>query len=253
MVTKVCYKCKRELSLDLFCCNKARKDGRADACKECKRQDDKKYQERNKITIRVKQHKNYVRNRKVVIARSSLWARNNKVAHSLKGVKARRKLKLETFSRYCDGDIVCKWCGKEREIDLLTIDHIEGGGNKHRKKEGLSGAGYNFYRWLKRNNFPDGYQVLCWNCNYKKRKQEMSPSNPTKRQLQKATDDGAKHRRALGVRGFNFYIWLRKNGFPQDSPLQVLCLSCQYRKRNEEGKSRPAVDNQGTADTLCGV
>ena len=26
-------------------------------------------------------------------------------------------------------------------------------------------GGTKFYRWLKRNNFPEGFQVLCFNCN----------------------------------------------------------------------------------------
>lgn len=53
-------------------------------------------------------------------------------------------------------------CCNEKELVCLTIDHINGGGTKHRKEVG---DGTQFYYWLKRNNFPDGYQVLCWNCN----------------------------------------------------------------------------------------
>jgi hypothetical protein len=47
---------------------------------------------------------------------------------------------------------------------LLTIDHLSGGGNKHRTEIGLHG-GVEFYRWLKRNDYPKEFQVLCWNCN----------------------------------------------------------------------------------------
>jgi hypothetical protein len=55
------------------------------------------------------------------------------------------------------------------DIRLLTIDHIHGGGAKHRKSINIKG-GHSFYRWLKRNNFPKNkFQVLCYNCNqYKK-------------------------------------------------------------------------------------
>lgn len=43
-------------------------------------------------------------------------------------------------------------------IDALTIDHINGGGTRHRKSV------YHMYEWLKKNSFPSGYQVLCANC-----------------------------------------------------------------------------------------
>jgi len=57
------------------------------------------------------------------------------------------------------GECVC--CG-ENNLEFLCIDHINGGGNKHRKKVGHGGT---FYRWLRKNNMPEGYRVLCHNCN----------------------------------------------------------------------------------------
>ena len=51
-------------------------------------------------------------------------------------------------------------CCQETTYEFLTIDHINGGGRQHRIS--LNG---NFYRWLNRNNFPGGFQVLCYNCN----------------------------------------------------------------------------------------
>jgi hypothetical protein len=44
--------------------------------------------------------------------------------------------------------------------EFLTMDHINGGGNQHRKKIKES-----IYRWLYHNNFPSGFRVLCANCN----------------------------------------------------------------------------------------
>lgn len=61
----------------------------------------------------------------------------------------------------------CAQC-KIDDFDVLTIDHIEGGGNKHRRQLRV-GSGTNFFYWLKRNDYPEGYQVLCWNCNVRKR------------------------------------------------------------------------------------
>jgi hypothetical protein len=53
----------------------------------------------------------------------------------------------------CDENILC----------FLAIDHIDGGSNEHRKNIGKAGSG--FYKWLITNNFPEGFQVLCHNCN----------------------------------------------------------------------------------------
>ena len=49
----------------------------------------------------------------------------------------------------------------------LSIDHIKGGGNRHRDKLGNDGSGV--YRWLKKENYPTGYQVLCMNCQFIKK------------------------------------------------------------------------------------
>lgn len=59
----------------------------------------------------------------------------------------------------------CLKCGESRPA-CLAIDHIEGGGNTHRKKIGKYGSG--FFKWLVDNNFPEGFQILCHNCNMEK-------------------------------------------------------------------------------------
>lgn len=56
----------------------------------------------------------------------------------------------------------CSCCGEGRLI-FLTIDHVDGGGTKHRK---VVGHGTQFYRWLVRNGYPAGFRVLCHNCNF---------------------------------------------------------------------------------------
>ncbi len=72
-----------------------------------------------------------------------------------------RKLRQEVLEHYGGQPPCCACCG-EMEPVFLTIDHLEGNGNQHRKQ--LGGAPY-FYRWLKREGWPPGFQVLCWNCN----------------------------------------------------------------------------------------
>jgi hypothetical protein len=80
----------------------------------------------------------------------------------------RRRLKLKVLSVYSDGKMACACCGISY-IEFLTIDHLEGGGARHRREVGngkLNNGGGAFYDWLKKNNFPPGYRVLCQNCNF---------------------------------------------------------------------------------------
>lgn len=56
----------------------------------------------------------------------------------------------------------CECCG-ENEPLFLAIDHMEGNGNNHRKAINKWGSG--FFKWLIVNDFPEGFQVLCHNCN----------------------------------------------------------------------------------------
>ena len=69
-------------------------------------------------------------------------------------------LKEEVFSHY---DSKCECC-QEKQMDFLIIDHIYGGGEQERKKNGLWGK--KMYLWLKKNNYPAGFRVLCQNCNW---------------------------------------------------------------------------------------
>lgn len=71
----------------------------------------------------------------------------------------RRLLREEVITHY---GVVCACCD-ENKIGFLTIDHTNGGGNKHRKE--LKASGTNLYRWLKDQNYPEGFRVLCFNCN----------------------------------------------------------------------------------------
>jgi hypothetical protein len=55
---------------------------------------------------------------------------------------------------------MCACCGEDTP-QFLSLDHIDGGGNKQRRE--LGGGGY--WSWFKQNDYPEGYQVLCHNCN----------------------------------------------------------------------------------------
>lgn len=60
----------------------------------------------------------------------------------------------------------CACCGVAEEV-FLAIDHIENNGNVHRKEIRATGS-VAMYRWLEKQNYPEGFQLLCHNCNYAK-------------------------------------------------------------------------------------
>lgn len=62
---------------------------------------------------------------------------------------------LDYYGRAC----VC--CGESEET-FLCVDHINNDGSQHRKEIGV---GSKLMEWLVRQGFPEGFQMLCWNCN----------------------------------------------------------------------------------------
>jgi hypothetical protein len=78
----------------------------------------------------------------------------------------RQRVREEVIDHY---GRICVCCG-ETEFVFLTIDHINGGGNKHRKSLRKSGtsSSIDLLRWIKNRGFPPDFQVLCWNCNHAK-------------------------------------------------------------------------------------
>lgn len=85
----------------------------------------------------------------------------------LKNKTRRIKLRLEALKKYGG---VCACCG-EKQIEFLCIDHIKGGGNKHRKTMTTKSIG----EWLYANKYPKGFQVLCFNCNSAKSAYKQCP------------------------------------------------------------------------------
>ena len=53
-------------------------------------------------------------------------------------------------------------CCSETELAFLTFDHMNGGGNAHRRESSVMRK--NPGQWLERNGYPLGYRVLCFNC-----------------------------------------------------------------------------------------
>lgn len=103
------------------------------------------------------------------------WAKSNPEKVKAQGQAYRDKKRAEVLAAY-GGKCAC--CGEDGE-PFLTIDHVNGNGAEHRRQ--LNNGKWRtvssdiFYGWLRRNNYPEGFQVLCYNCNCAKRTEKVCP------------------------------------------------------------------------------
>lgn len=125
----------------------------------------KKYYEKNREKIREWKRQERIRNKeKYKIRKHNYYLKNKSIFQQKRKVK-QLELKKIIIQHYSP-NLKCANCGLN-DLKNLTIDHINGKGGKHRKTQKLSG-GYSFYYWLKKLNFPSGFQVLCFACNMAK-------------------------------------------------------------------------------------
>ena len=176
--SKTCTKCKETLSLSAFHKRQASKDGLRARCKSCckkeavnrkeyhKNYSIKYYQENKEQYQKYNKQWREENKERITIQRKEYWHKNKEALNSNSRIR-NYSLKKEVFNYYGD---MCKCCG-ETEIAFLSIDHINEDGANHRKLltgSSRTGGGTPTYRWIKKNNFPDGFQVLCFNCNWAK-------------------------------------------------------------------------------------
>lgn len=104
-------------------------------------------------------------------AKKREWDKNYRIRHHDREVDRvaewRKKYKMMAFKHYSP-ELKCNKCGIN-DMRVLSIDHINGDGWKDRQKGSRRGSGWNFCRWLIKNGYPEGYQVLCMNCQFIKR------------------------------------------------------------------------------------
>jgi hypothetical protein len=110
------------------------------------------WQQDNRDKTRGYSHKYYWLNREKEIIRKT---RGN--------LKRYHQYRLDALIRYGGDPPKCACCG-ELAIPFLTIDHINGGGNTHRKTL-KNKYKWGIYEYLKRENYPEGFRILCMNCN----------------------------------------------------------------------------------------
>ena len=96
---------------------------------------------------------------------------NTKEKQAIKNLE----LKIHTLTHYGNGECKCVQCGY-KDVRALSIDHIDNNGSAHRKKLGHG----RIYRWLVDNDYPDGYQTLCMNCQWIKQARYRKQTLPEK-------------------------------------------------------------------------
>ena len=102
----------------------------------------------------------YLKHRKEHIKRCMVLYKKKRDVYRAKNYSREQKLRQEAITHYGSK---CVHCG-EIELVVLTIDHIKDDGAVHRKTL----KGKVIFKWLKDNKYPEGFQVLCRNCNWRK-------------------------------------------------------------------------------------
>lgn len=145
---KRCPLCKINKSVSEFGKCVTRHDGLGHYCRTCRREKDKqRYTDPNK--------------RKKIIATSSRQYYENREYKLEQAKRYRQELRMGAQRAYGGENPCCACCG-ENHIEFLEVDHINNDGANHRREVGDS---IQIFRWLRRENYPAGFQVLCSNCN----------------------------------------------------------------------------------------
>lgn len=115
-----------------------------------------------------------LKNPEKVKQESIKWRNENPERFKLMKKQCSMRLKQRVIEGY-GGKCSCSGCNEDN-FYFLTIDHINGGGHKHRKLLGNK-QGPAFYKWLIENNFSSDFRLLCWNCNCGRRYLPDCPHN----------------------------------------------------------------------------
>ena len=131
MSTKRCGRCEEVKPYSEFGKNKAKEDGLSRWCSGCKRDYQREHRRRQ---------------------RSSGGLTTS--------ARTRWVSRVGALQYYGGPSPKCECCGEGR-YEFLSLDHIQGDGARHRAEVGRGAV----YGWLKKNGYPEGFRVLCHNCN----------------------------------------------------------------------------------------
>jgi hypothetical protein len=114
-------------------------------CKDCNTARANEWKHKNPQSSREYAQAYYKKHPKYNVA----WGRQNRL-----------DIRREMITAYGGKCVVCGITDSR----VLDIDHIDNNGAKERR-QGM--RGWQFYRWLRKHNYPkDNFQLLCRNCNW---------------------------------------------------------------------------------------
>lgn len=144
---KLCISCSRDLPISDFY-RAGRYGAHMSYCKKCANERTNAWREENPNRARASSRK----------ACAKSWRMRLR--------EKNREYKMAVIRHY-GGRCAC--CG-EAHSEFLSVDHINGDGAQHRRV-----VKTNIYQWLLRNNFPEGFRLLCMNCNFARGKFRFCP------------------------------------------------------------------------------
>jgi hypothetical protein len=79
------------------------------------------------------------------------------------------RVKIEVLSHYGpEGELCCSWPQCEvTDVDMLSLDHVNNDGAQDRKNR-KNFSGEHLYHRLRKAGYPEGFQTLCHNHQWKK-------------------------------------------------------------------------------------
>lgn len=156
---KKCCRCGEIKPLSEYYINRKNKGGLDYHCKKCHKEHNKKYP---RPASYMRDY--YAKNKKRMLYQEKEYHKRRPDVRKRASRKYRMKIKSQCFTHYGGNPPKCACCG-ESQYEFLSIDHINNDGAKQRRE--LNGM--NIYLWLIKHDFPEGYQVLCMNCQFGKR------------------------------------------------------------------------------------
>lgn len=218
----------------------------------------KQYVTENKEAVSTRKRKHWKENAEVNHEKSKVYRAANREALAQKKWEYYQNIRKEAISKYSNGLMVCASCSHDMWTDLC-LDHINDGGTQDRKSNPQV-KGHAVFTWVKKNDYPPIFQVLCYNCNQikhvskhpgytststynlKLKTEVLSPYSQTLTcpcgfsdiralTLDHIDGGGRKQLSEIGIKGGPaYYRWIRREKYP--GGLQVLCFNCNCRKNS---------------------
>lgn len=144
---RLCRKCHQEKPTDEFEITNTEHGWRRKECRAC---------------VKLRVQRRYVDSKRNILE----WQKGEgREKHNTNCLSSYYRSQHEAIMAY--GGYKCNCCGETNPL-FLSIDHVNNDGTEHRQSFQSHGTG--LYRWLKHHGYPEGFQILCMNCNFGKRR-----------------------------------------------------------------------------------